>query len=37
MQHAGIDKLRPMADCIVSYLDTDGMRHTVEVDADSLY
>ncbi len=26
-----------MALCIVSYLDTKGLRHTVEVEADSLY
>ncbi len=26
-----------MACCIVSYLDTEGLRHTVEVDAESLY
>ena len=26
-----------MATCVVSYLDTSGIRHTVEVDADSLY
>jgi hypothetical protein len=26
-----------MSTCIVSYLDTDGIRHTVEVQADSLY
>ena len=26
-----------MASCVVSYLDTDGMRHTVEVEAESLY
>ena len=26
-----------MASCRVSYLDTQGVRHTVEVDADSLY
>jgi hypothetical protein len=26
-----------MASCIVSYLDTEGMRHTVEVQAQSLY
>lgn len=26
-----------MATCIVSYLDTDGLRHTVEVEAGSLY
>jgi hypothetical protein len=26
-----------MASCIVSYLDTEGLRHTVEVDAESLY
>jgi len=26
-----------MALCIVSYLDTEGLRHTVEVEAESLY
>jgi len=26
-----------MAVCIVSYLDTEGLRHTVEVEAQSLY
>lgn len=26
-----------MAFCVVSYLDTEGLRHTVEVEADSLY
>jgi hypothetical protein len=26
-----------MASCVVSYLDTEGLRHTVEVDAESLY
>ena len=26
-----------MASCVVSYLDTEGLRHTVEVQADSLY
>jgi hypothetical protein len=26
-----------MARCIVSYLDISGLRHTVEVDAESLY
>lgn len=26
-----------MASCSVSYLDTEGLRHTVEVDAESLY
>ena len=26
-----------MARCLVSFLDTEGLRHTVEVDADSLY
>ena len=26
-----------MANCLVSYLDTSGIRHTVEVDATSLY
>jgi len=26
-----------VASCIVSYVDTEGIRHTVEVDAQSLY
>ena len=26
-----------MALCLVSYLDTEGLRHTVEVEAESLY
>lgn len=26
-----------MACCVVSYLDTEGLRHTVEVEAESLY
>ena len=26
-----------MASCLVSYLDTSGIRHTVEVEAESLY
>jgi len=26
-----------MASCIVSYVDTEGLRHSVEVEADSLY
>lgn len=26
-----------MASCIVSYMDTEGLRHTVEVQAESLY
>lgn len=26
-----------MASCIVSYLDSEGLRHTVEVEAESLY
>jgi hypothetical protein len=26
-----------MASCVVSYLDTEGLRHTVEVEAGSLY
>jgi hypothetical protein len=30
-------KLRHMAACIVSYLDSEGLRHTVEVEAESLY
>jgi hypothetical protein len=25
------------ADCVVSYLDTEGIRHAAEVEADSLY
>jgi hypothetical protein len=29
--------LRRMATCVVSYLDVDGFRHSVEVDADGLY
>jgi len=29
--------LRRMASCIVSYLDTSGIRHSVEVEAQSLY
>jgi hypothetical protein len=29
--------LQLMAKCVVSYLDTSGIRHTVEVDAQSLY
>ena len=31
------DTLRPVATCIVSYLDTDGLRHKVEVQAASVY
>src|SRR5262249_60924275 len=30
-------KLRLVASCIVSYVDTDGLRHAVEVEAKSLY
>ena len=30
-------RLRFVATCKVSYLDTDGVRHTVEVEAESLY
>lgn len=30
-------RIRVVASCIVSYLDTEGLRHTVEVEADSLY
>ena len=26
-----------MASCVVSFLDTEGLRHTVEVEAESLY
>ena len=26
-----------MASCVISYLDTEGLRHTVEVQAQSLY
>ena len=29
--------LRPMADCIVSFVDLDGVRHSVEVQAEGLY
>ncbi len=28
---------RPMARCVVSFLDFEGLRHTVEVDAESLF
>ena len=31
------DNLRHMASCIVSYIDTSGIRHAVELQADSLY
>jgi hypothetical protein len=34
---AKIPILRRMALCIVSYVDTEGLRHTVEVEAESLY
>jgi hypothetical protein len=30
-------RLRVVAFCVVSYLDTEGLRHTVEVEADSLF
>jgi hypothetical protein len=30
-------RLRIVASCSVSYLDTEGLRHTVEVEAESLY
>lgn len=30
-------RLRLVASCVVSYLDTEGLRHTVEVEAESLY
>jgi len=30
-------RLRLVASCIVSYIDTEGLRHTVEVQAESLY
>ena len=30
-------RLRAVASCVVSYLDSDGLRHTVEVNAESLY
>jgi hypothetical protein len=30
-------KLRLMAACIVSYVDIEGLRHAVEVEAESLY
>ncbi|HEY6247074.1 MAG TPA: hypothetical protein VIX17_24205 [Pyrinomonadaceae bacterium] len=29
--------LRCMATCVVSYVDTSGIRHSVEVEADSMY
>ena len=29
--------LRRMASCVVSFLDTSGIRHAVEVEAESLY
>ncbi len=29
--------LRPMADCIVSFVELDGVRHSVEVQAEGLY
>jgi hypothetical protein len=29
--------LRPVADCLVSYVDLDGVRHGVEVQAEGLY
>jgi hypothetical protein len=32
-----IAKLRRMAACIVSFVDLDGIRHSVEVQADGLY
>jgi hypothetical protein len=31
------DKLRRVAACILSFLDLDGVRHSVEVQADGLY
>jgi hypothetical protein len=34
---AKIAILAGMAECIVSYLDISGIRHTVEIEADSLY
>jgi hypothetical protein len=30
-------RLRDVASCVVSYLDTEGLRHNVEVEAESLY
>ena len=30
-------RLRVVASCVVSYIDTEGLRHTVEVEAASLY
>jgi len=30
-------RLRDVASCVVSYLDTEGLRHHVEVEAESLY
>jgi hypothetical protein len=29
--------LRRMADCVVSFVDLDGVRHSVEVEAEGLY
>ncbi len=37
MQHNVHAKLRRMAACIVSFVDLDGVRHSVEVDAEGLY
>jgi hypothetical protein len=37
MQQNERARLRRMAACVVSYLDTEGLRHTVEVEAESLY
>ena len=37
MQQTDDARLRRMAACIVSYVDTEGLRHAVEVEAESLY
>ena len=37
MQQTDDARLRHMAACIVSYVDTEGLRHAVEVEAESLY
>lgn len=34
---AKLANLRGMAFCVVSYLDTSGIRHSVELEADGLY
>ena len=37
MQQVGGARLPRMAACFVSYVDTEGLRHAVEVEAESLY